>query len=188
MREMGVNTHLTAMSRRELSAPVRTLVNLGFISYDRILQERFLDYGCGRGDDAHYLSIDKYDPYYFPNPPRLEYYDKILCTYVLNVVGEETQHEILERIRRCMRKPISTAYITVRRDIPKKGTRTQRYVELPGEGKFFTALSGLGWVTGNADFAGAFRSFEIYHTNADGLDRYLESIKDGRTTTNSTGE
>jgi hypothetical protein len=48
--------------------------------------------------------------------PRVQY-DTIVCTYVLNVVPEEVQEQILETIRGLL-KPEGRAYVSVRRDIP----------------------------------------------------------------------
>ena len=50
------NSHKTAIKRNKLSAPMR------YLSENNLLKGDLLDYGCGRGDDADLLSMDKYDP------------------------------------------------------------------------------------------------------------------------------
>lgn len=90
-------------------------------SFKKASQEaelRILDYGCGRGYDADYMSADKYDPHWFPKRPRGKY-DIIFCTYVLNVVPEDQQHDILDRIDEFSNKG-TQRYVTVRRDLKKE--------------------------------------------------------------------
>ena len=89
-----------------------------------------LDYGCGRGRDVEELGCDGHDPHWFPMDlsGHTGFYNTILCTYVLNVVDEATQAEILVDLRRLLR-PEGTAYITVRRD-KKEWKGVQRFVEL----------------------------------------------------------
>lgn len=78
-----------------------------------------LDYGCGRGFDAKQFSMDKYDPYFFPDKPK-KMYDLIVCHFVLNVVEEQEAKEILLDIK-SMLVLGGCAYITVRRDVKKEG-------------------------------------------------------------------
>lgn len=105
---MNTNTHETAIARKTLSAPAKRLVKLGLIS------GRVLDYGCGRGKDAEILNCEGYDPYYFPTKPRGKF-DTILCSYVLNVLTEESRQEVIDSIKRLL-KSGGSAYISVRRD------------------------------------------------------------------------
>lgn len=105
-----------------MSAPARYLKGKGFI------KGLVLDYGCGRGKDAEELGADAYDPTFAPDPPT-GMYDTILCTYVLNVVSEETEAQILGKIETLL-KPGGAAYVTVRRDLPEGGSDSQRYVLL----------------------------------------------------------
>lgn len=109
-----MNAHLTAIPRKGPSKPVRVLKNADLI------QGRVLDYGCGRGKDAEFLSewgheVEKYDPHYCPTIPYGQY-QTIICNYVLNVISEEEAGEVLRKIRDLL-TPTGTAYITVRRDI-----------------------------------------------------------------------
>ena len=78
-----------------------------------------LDYGCGRGFDADFFHMDRYDPHYSPRKPTKKY-DTISCNYVLNVVSQFDGDNILEEIKGLL-QPSGFAYITVRRDIKKEG-------------------------------------------------------------------
>ena len=92
---MIINTGKTAIKRNKLSSPVQMLYN------DDQLQEgmKLFDYGHGRGDDITGLAkmgfeIDGYDPNHYitgysvdsPDDIKKEYYDFVLCTYVLNTI------------------------------------------------------------------------------------------------------
>lgn len=59
-------------------------------------------------------------PHYHPQMPSAKYHT-ILCTYVLNVVGEAEGHAILQDIRSRLLVG-GSAYITVRRDFDKDYT------------------------------------------------------------------
>lgn len=120
------NSHKTAITRRGLSAPARTIQGRG------LLRGRCLDYGCGKGGDAALLDVEKYDPYFYPEQP-INRFDTILCTYVLNVISPRRQKDLLSDISRLLKKN-GRAYIAVRRDfkeshISSRGT-LQRVVKL----------------------------------------------------------
>ena len=92
-----------------------------------------MDYGCGQSRDADWFGGDRWDP----NPALgltrpTGHYGYITCTYVLNVVDLETEREILGDILLLL-APGGTAFITVRRDVPRAGTVTQRWSEPPLE-------------------------------------------------------
>jgi hypothetical protein len=137
------NNYKTAIRRGGPSAPLKYIEGMydanaiteGETLKGRIRTRRWrvLDYGCGRGEDADYLGADKYDPFSYPDRPE-GIYDVILCTYVLNVVEESVQREILTDILGLLNPVGGIAYFTVRRDIPKEGVDRdgyrQRYVEL----------------------------------------------------------
>ena len=78
--------HLTAISRRTLSAPMRHLNSLALIPST----SKSLDYGCGRGFDADQLGMDKFDPHYF-DQVMSSGYDVVTCNYVLNVIESENE-------------------------------------------------------------------------------------------------
>ena len=120
---MAIRGAGTAIQRRTPPEPLRWLNKNGLI------QGRALDYGSGR---QCWFNMTCYDPHWRPTKPTGTF-DTITCIYVLNVVPTTTQRTILTAIRR-MLKPAGTAYIAVRRDLPKTG-RTgrgtfQRYVIL----------------------------------------------------------
>jgi hypothetical protein len=122
--------HLTAISRTQLSAPMKMLNDKGLI------KGRSLDYGSGRGYDADQLKIEKYDPYYSPIKPS-GMFDTIVSNYVLNViVGPKKRLEVIKTIL-SMLKPDGVAYITVRRDVKTSGITSrgtfQDNIELPYE-------------------------------------------------------
>ena len=62
-RKMRINAYKTAITRKKPSLPMRWLAKEGLIP-SRI---DTLDYGCGKGFDADYFGMDKYDPHFFPN-------------------------------------------------------------------------------------------------------------------------
>ena len=109
-------SHLTAIKRNNLSSPVSFL-----LSHNLLPKTGVLDFGCGRGEDADILGFEKYDPHYFPNAAVLDKkWETIICNYVLNVVEEPNQYEILWQIYDIL-KYGGAAYISVRRDIKKEG-------------------------------------------------------------------
>ena len=120
--------HLTAISRKRLSAPAKFLVD------NEHLKGSILDYGCGRGDDAQRLEIDSYDPHYQPVLPSKKY-DTILCTYVLNVLPANQWRQVIDDMLEYL-TPDGSIYITVRADarslkgITSRGTY-QTLVKLP---------------------------------------------------------
>lgn len=117
-------THKTATTRTLASAPAVWLHDTNR------LVGRVLDYGCGRGKDAQRFALKKYDPHYFPAKPMGKF-DTILCTYVLNVLPSDIERSLVVHTILHMLRPGGIAYFTVRRDIPKEGTKTQYWVEMP---------------------------------------------------------
>ena len=110
------NSWRTAIVRRKLSKPIRRLIESGLINPTK---DKVLDFGCGRGFDALSLGFTAYDPHFFPTKPKGTY-DIIVCNFVLNVLPESFESDILTDIRCKLRKG-GRAYITVRRDIKKTG-------------------------------------------------------------------
>jgi len=119
-------SHLTAITRKELSAPSRYLKEKG------LLVGKLLDYGCGKGKDADILGATKYDPYFFPSVEgiysngEIIKFDTVYCNFVFNVVEDE-----MERLRVCSHlcnhlKSEGTCYITVRRDKKKLKGKTSK--------------------------------------------------------------
>jgi len=120
----------SAMLRTKPSAPFIWLVK------NAKLIGRILDYGCGRGKDVNSFGVEGYDPNWgFPLPAGD--FDTIVCNYVLNVVDEDEQEEILEHIKSLL-STIGRAFIIVRRDLKVEGQSgrkgyKQRMVYLPLE-------------------------------------------------------
>lgn len=124
---------MTAIKRKNPSLPMRWLFKRGLLYPNGIFSE-ILDYGCGKGFDALYFGMDKYDPHYHPCLIPKKKYEVITCNYVLNVVPSQDVDGILKKIKGLLVKG-GKAYISVRRDLPKNGKAGrgvwQKYVELP---------------------------------------------------------
>jgi 2-polyprenyl-3-methyl-5-hydroxy-6-metoxy-1,4-benzoquinol methylase len=123
--------HLTAISRKSPSAPMKYLSKMG------LLKGKMLDYGCGRGFDADFFGMEKYDPHFFRcddfSPCE---FDTITCNYVLNVIENPNERKrIIDEMLHWL-KPDGNLYIAVRADkkalngYTSKGT-WQGYIELP---------------------------------------------------------
>jgi hypothetical protein len=120
-----VESYNTAMSRKKASVPLRYLEDKGY------LEGAVLDYGCGKSTDFRHLkkagyTAEAYDPYWRPTDLTGMAFDTVLCTYVLNVVSEEAEDEILRSIESLLKKG-GRAFITVRRDIKKEGKTTRGF-------------------------------------------------------------
>lgn len=81
----------TAIVRRELSKPVKTLLTYGLLRKDR----RILDYGCGLGGDVAGLQelgyeIEGWDPYHRPEG-RKENAAVVNLGFVLNVIEDPAE-------------------------------------------------------------------------------------------------
>lgn len=131
------NSHLTAIYRKEASIPLKFLAKKSYLN----TYQNIIDFGCGHKADVNWLNNNKYDAkgfdIYWHNREKVLIkgaYDIVLCTYVLNVVGEQMRNIIIKQLK-WLTKPNGKIYITVRRDIKKdyttkKGTK-QYLVYLP---------------------------------------------------------
>lgn len=145
------NSHKTAITRKKPSLPMQWLADRGALAH----HDNILDYGCGKGFDADYFEIDKYDPTFFPDLDAYRRYDIITCNYVLNVVNVSEQEEILEKIRDLLVIG-GKAYFSVRRDIKtegfnKRGTY-QRNVVLDDRFKLLKVTKGYALYEITKDF------------------------------------
>lgn len=91
-----IDRHKTAIVRHDLSAPMKTLVNNGYLNGEYSI----FDYGCGRGDDlreleAHGLDAIGWDPNFQPDNDKTPS-DIVNLGFVLNVI--EDQDERLEAL------------------------------------------------------------------------------------------
>jgi len=103
------NEWKTAGTRYRPSAPMKRL------AADNRLVGFTLDYGCGKGYDAHYYGMESYDPYFQPDMP-IANFDTITCNYVLNVIESPVAREAVVQDIRSRLNPGGIAYITVRND------------------------------------------------------------------------
>jgi DNA phosphorothioation-associated putative methyltransferase len=125
------NYHPTAINRKELSMPMRTIIKNKIIKKGDLI----LDFGCGRSDDVKFLQRQlKHRAYgYDPNLPddlthflvndisKLPYrsFDIVTCIYVLNVVeNEEERKEIVKQLLSLSKNKI---IIAIRADKNIKG-------------------------------------------------------------------
>ncbi|NEQ74533.1 MAG: HIT domain-containing protein [Okeania sp. SIO2C9] len=113
-------SHLTAKERKFISFPAQLLLD------KNLLVGKILDFGCGFGNDVKLLQqknfpVTGYDPYYFPQYPQTKF-DTILCFYVLNVLFEQPQTQVLMEVSQLL-KPGGKAYYAVRRGLKREGFR-----------------------------------------------------------------
>lgn len=94
----GIERHRTAITRGDLSRPVRLLLGSGIFG----AEDTFFDYGCGRGEDVDLLSArgfsaSGWDPHYADHNPLVTA-DFVAITYVLNVIEDISERRVaLER-------------------------------------------------------------------------------------------
>ena len=128
MTQQNSYSHLTAKERETLSFPAKLLLN------KKVLTGYILDFGCGFGKDVELLkakgiNIVGYDKHYFPKYPTKEF-GTIICFYVLNVLMQEEQANVLMEISQLL-KPTGKAYFAVRRDLQYEGFRTHKIHQKP---------------------------------------------------------
>ena len=88
---VGIDRHLTAIVRHDLSAPMKSLAKNGFLSGDYSV----FDYGCGRGDDlreleAHGLDALGWDPNFRPDAEKVVS-DFVNMGFVINVIEDKDE-------------------------------------------------------------------------------------------------
>jgi DNA phosphorothioation-associated putative methyltransferase len=86
-----VHRHRTAITRSELSKPVRELLNLGLLPPS----QTFFDYGCGHGSDVRLLGTmgfksSGWDPVHAPDGHRQKAW-AVNLGFVLNVIEDPTE-------------------------------------------------------------------------------------------------
>jgi DNA phosphorothioation-associated putative methyltransferase len=90
---LEVARHRAAMTRIELSRPVRLAIESGIITP----QTTIFDYGCGLGGDVHRLQAAGYtcegwDPYYFPDI-ELRSAEIVNLSYIINVIEDPAERD-----------------------------------------------------------------------------------------------
>lgn len=118
---MEDNSKYTAIKRDKRSFPLSILLK------NNSIKGKVLDFGCGHGVDADFLSekeydIERYDPNFSPKYPNGKLFDTIICFYVLNVLEKAKEREVLAQISSLL-SPEGRAYFAVRRDLNKEGKR-----------------------------------------------------------------
>jgi DNA phosphorothioation-associated putative methyltransferase len=86
-----IHRHKTALVRREISKPVKTLLELGQLRRG----ESFFDYGCGYGGDVEAIgklgySSTGWDPVHAPHEPK-QAADVVNLGFVLNVIEDPAE-------------------------------------------------------------------------------------------------
>jgi hypothetical protein len=89
--EVAIDRHKTAMTRYDLSKPVKTLLEYGMLKTGMT----FFDYGCGQGSDVRGLQAlgheaVGWDPVYRPDVTKHEA-DIVNIGYVLNVIEDPAE-------------------------------------------------------------------------------------------------
>lgn len=86
-----IHRHKTALVRREISKPVKTLLELGQLRRG----ESFFDYGCGHGGDVEAITklghtSNGWDPVHAPDSPK-QPADVVNLGFVLNVIEDPAE-------------------------------------------------------------------------------------------------
>ncbi len=90
---LEVERHRAAMTRIELSRPVRLAIESGIITTETTI----FDYGCGIGGDVKRLKSAGYecegwDPYYFPDV-EIRSADIVNLSYIINVIEDPEERD-----------------------------------------------------------------------------------------------
>lgn len=106
----------SAVHRSKPSMTILWLQDQGLLVGD------MLDYGCGKGLDADYFGMDKYDAF-DPSWCNISLdtdkrYDTIVCNFVFNILEPGEEFGVLENIQRLLKED-GIAYIIVLRTVRK---------------------------------------------------------------------
>jgi hypothetical protein len=109
-----VERHRTALTRYELSKPVKSLLEYGVLRGGT----SFFDYGCGQGSDVKGLQglgyqAEGWDPVFRPDAPKLEA-DVVNLGYVVNVIEDPAERieALVDSYRHTKRLLVVSALIT----------------------------------------------------------------------------
>src|SRR6266446_6949748 len=141
--------HRTAMSRPELSRPLRLALDAGLIERSSCI----FDYGCGRGDDLRGLEASGircfgWDPVYCPTGPR-KAADVVNLGYVVNVI--EDPHERAQTLHEAWHYTRKVLIVAARLSVNTRGVHHQPFNDgyLTQRGtfqKFFTQHELREWI------------------------------------------
>lgn len=145
-------SHLTAITRKTLPVPTRWLLKNNKVT------GKVLDYGCGRCASVNPRGWKNFDPHYEPAFNLEEnYFDTILCNYVLCVLSPELRIPVLKEIQKYL-SPTGTAYVSVRNDKPtwgwgvsKRGTYQGRVTKIAIECIYQNSQFRIYHLTKNTD-------------------------------------
>jgi len=117
--------HRTAMSRPELSRPLRLALDAGLIEKSSDV----FDYGCGRGDDLRGLEASGircfgWDPVFCPTGQR-EAADAVNLGYVVNVI--EDPHERAQTLHEAWHYTHKVLIVAARLSVDTRGAHHQPY-------------------------------------------------------------
>lgn len=111
----GIERHRTAITRGDLSRPVRLLLGSGVFD----ASQTFFDYGCGKGEDVELLksrgfSANGWDPHYASTNRQIAS-DFVAITYVINVIEDvkERAQAIRKALGLAKRALLISAQVTV---------------------------------------------------------------------------
>ena len=102
----AVARHKTAITRTELSRPIKLALSDGILSKDRSL----FDYGCGRGDDLRLLNTMGFtsagwDPVHRPDEP-LQSAPVVNLGYVVNIIEKAAERQDVLRRAWCLTEQV----------------------------------------------------------------------------------
>jgi DNA phosphorothioation-associated putative methyltransferase len=122
---MKIARHRAALSRKELSRPIRLALENNLIQED----SKVFDYGCGRGDDLrglNALGIESFgwDPIYRPKEERREA-DVVNLGYVVNVIEDPGERD--DTLRKAWSLTKKVLVVSARLTAGLKGTKYENY-------------------------------------------------------------
>lgn len=146
----SISRHKTAISRTELSRPVKLALTDGILS----AEQTFFDYGCGLGDDLRQLSalsycVDGWDPVHRPTGPTAPAH-VVNLGYVVNVIEDATERA--EALTRAWQLTLSVLIVSARMTMDSQFLgQTQEYADglLTSRGtfqKFFEQTELRAWI------------------------------------------
>ena len=128
---MNIKPWLTAIKRKNISAPLRYLLENNYITKS----DTILDYGCGHGFDLNHLKYsgyntigyDKFIETYSSSNYNENKYSSILCFYVLNTIdSEEERIDVLKSLSNLVENK-GKIYLAVRSEDEFKSIKNHNF-------------------------------------------------------------